>query len=84
MLGDFHQVLSIIPRGSRVDIISALIKNSYLWEFVEVFCFSENMRVDDAIIVHPNLGNYTFVDWFFVLATTSWKPSMRTTSSVQT
>jgi ATP-dependent DNA helicase PIF1 len=43
MSGDFRQVLQVIPRGSHADIISASIKNSYLWEFVEVFRLLENM-----------------------------------------
>jgi hypothetical protein len=67
MSGDFRQVLSVIPRGSHVDIVSASIKNSYLWESVEVFHLSENMRADDAIVVHPNLGNRIFADWLFCL-----------------
>jgi hypothetical protein len=62
MSRDFRQVLSVIPQGSHADIVSASIKNSYLWEFVEVFCLSENMRADDAIVVHPDLGNCTFAD----------------------
>jgi ATP-dependent DNA helicase PIF1 len=84
MSGDFCQVLPVIPRGSHADIVFASIKNSYLWESIEVFRLSENMRVGDAIAIHSDLGNHTFVDWFFVLATTSWKPLMRITSSVQT
>jgi hypothetical protein len=63
MLGDFRQVLLIVPRGSLADIISALIKNSYLWESVEVFRLSENMRVGDVVDVHPDLGNLTVTDW---------------------
>jgi len=62
MSGDFCQVLPVIPRGSHADIVSASIKNSYLWESVEVFRLSENMRADDAIAVHPDLGNHTFTD----------------------
>jgi ATP-dependent DNA helicase PIF1 len=62
MSGDFRQVLPVIPRGSHVDIIFASIKNSYLWESVEVFCLSENMRGGDAVVVHPDLGNDTFAD----------------------
>jgi ATP-dependent DNA helicase PIF1 len=62
MSGDFRQVLPIIPRGSHVDIVSASIKNSYLWESIEVFYLSENMRAGDAVIVHPDLGNHIFVD----------------------
>jgi len=62
MSGDFCQVLPVIPRGSHADIVSASIKNSYLWESVEVFRLSKNMRADDAIAVHPDLGNHTFTD----------------------
>jgi len=62
MLGDFRQVLPIIPWGSHVDIVFASIKNSYLWEFVEVFCLLENMRVCDVVVVHPNVGNHTFAN----------------------
>ncbi len=67
MLGDFRQVLPIIPRGSHADIIFASIKNSYLWESIEVFRLSENMRASDAVVVHPDLGNRTFADWLFCL-----------------
>jgi hypothetical protein len=62
MSGDFHQVLPVILRGSHANIIFASIKNSYLWESVEVFRLSENMWAGDAVAVHPNLGNHTFVD----------------------
>ncbi len=64
---DFCQVLPVIPRGSYVDIISTSIKNSYLWEFVELFRLSENMRVGDVVIVYPNLGNRTFANWLLCL-----------------
>jgi ATP-dependent DNA helicase PIF1 len=67
MLGDFRQVLPVISRGSRADIVSASIKNSYLWESVEVFRLSENMRASDVVEVHPDLGNRTFVDWLLCL-----------------
>jgi len=67
MLGDFRQVLPVIPWGSHVDIVFASIKNSYLWEFVEVFHLLENMQADDAIVVHLDLGNHTFADWLLCL-----------------
>ncbi len=62
MLRDFRQVLSIIPRGSHANIPSASIKNSYLWESVEVFHLSENMWVGDVVVVHPDLGNRIFAN----------------------
>jgi len=67
MSGDYRQVLPVIPRGSHADIVFASIKNSYLWEPVEVFCLSENMWADDAIVVHPDLGNRTFAYWLLCL-----------------
>jgi len=68
MSGDFRQVLPVIPWGSCVDIVSASIKNSYLWESVEVFRLSKNMRASDVVAVHPDLGNRTFADWLFYLS----------------
>jgi hypothetical protein len=62
MSGDFRQVLPVIPRGSHANIVFASIKNSYLWESVEVFRLSKNMWAGDAVVVHPDLGNRTFVD----------------------
>jgi hypothetical protein len=67
MSGDFRQVLPVILRGSHVDVVFASIKNSYLWESVEVFRLSENMRANDAIIVHHDLGNCTFTNWLLCL-----------------
>jgi hypothetical protein len=73
MSGDFRQVLLVIPRGSHADIVSASIKNSYLWESVEVFRLSENMRASDAVVVHPDLGNHTFADWLLCLGNNELK-----------
>jgi hypothetical protein len=67
MSRDFRQVLPIIPRGSHANIVFASIKNSYLWKFVEVFHLSENMRADDAIVVHPAFRNRTFANWLLCL-----------------
>ncbi len=67
MLGDFRQVLPVIPRRSHVDIVYASIKNSYLWESIEVFRLSKNMRAGDAITIYPDLGNRTFAYWLLCL-----------------
>jgi hypothetical protein len=62
MSRDFRQVLSVIPRGSHANIIFTSIKNSYLWESIEVFRLSKNMRAGDAITIYPDLGNRTFAN----------------------
>jgi hypothetical protein len=65
--GTFAKSFQSSPRGSHADIVFASIKNSYIWESVEVFRLSENMRASDAVVVHPDLGNRTFADWLLCL-----------------
>ncbi|KAG5063305.1 hypothetical protein JHK85_004488 [Glycine max] len=43
--GDFRQILSVIARGSRSNIINATINSSYLWPCCEVLTLSKNMRL---------------------------------------
>jgi len=41
--GDFKQILPIIPRGTRSDIVHATINASYLWDHCEVLTLTKNM-----------------------------------------
>lgn len=43
--GDFRQILPVIPRGSRSDIVHASISSSYLWHHCTVLTLSKNMRL---------------------------------------
>uniref|UniRef100_A0A0R0KGW9 ATP-dependent DNA helicase n=1 Tax=Glycine max TaxID=3847 RepID=A0A0R0KGW9_SOYBN len=43
--GDFRQILPVIPRGSRSDIINATINSSYLWPSCQVLTLTKNMRL---------------------------------------
>nr|GEV00562.1 hypothetical protein [Tanacetum cinerariifolium] len=43
--GDFRQVLLVFPKDSRQDIISASLKQSYLWDHCKVLKLSKNMRL---------------------------------------
>lgn len=43
--GDFRQILPVISRGSRSDIVAASICRSYLWSICEVFQLKVNMRL---------------------------------------
>ncbi|KAL5713608.1 DNA helicase [Ranunculus cassubicifolius] len=42
--GDFRQVLPIVPQGSRTDIINASVRNSYIWDRMQIISLSQNMR----------------------------------------
>ena len=56
--GDFAQILPVIPRGRRADIVNACLQKSFLWPSLRVLSLHQNMRVraGDAEWVR-SLGN---------------------------
>ena len=47
--GDGRQTLPIVRRGSRSDIVDSVIFNSELWNDVEKFKLSKNMRIQHIL-----------------------------------
>jgi len=43
--GDFQQILPVIPRGSRAEIVNACLEKSYLWNTMEILKLDENIRL---------------------------------------
>ncbi|XP_028807349.1 uncharacterized protein LOC114762065 [Neltuma alba] len=43
--GDFRQILPVIPRGSREDIVFTSINASYIWNDCKVFTLTKNVRL---------------------------------------
>ncbi|GAU47014.1 hypothetical protein TSUD_403240 [Trifolium subterraneum] len=43
--GDFRQILHVIPKGTRHEIVKASINSSPLWRFCEVLRLTTNMRL---------------------------------------
>ncbi len=43
--GDFRQILPVVPKGGREDIVSASLLWSYLWQHVTILRLHINMRV---------------------------------------
>lgn len=43
--GDFRQILPVIPKGSRQDIVLSTINSSYLWSHCRVLSLTRNMRL---------------------------------------
>jgi hypothetical protein len=62
--GDFRQILPVITKGRREQIVNASIKRSYLWKHFEIFELTKNMRLkclsDDPIQKQKFTG---FVEW---------------------
>jgi hypothetical protein len=47
LCGDFRQILPIIPKGSRPDIVNATLKRSALWKHVKHMTLNKNMRLNE-------------------------------------
>ncbi len=43
--GDFRQILHVVPKGGREDIVSVLLPRSHLWQHVTILCLHINMLV---------------------------------------
>ncbi|GKA93711.1 ATP-dependent DNA helicase PIF1-like protein [Tanacetum coccineum] len=45
--GDFRQVLPVIPKGKRLDVVQACINRYALWKHCNVFTLTQRMRVNE-------------------------------------
>ncbi|XP_074310504.1 uncharacterized protein LOC141646532 [Silene latifolia] len=43
--GDFRQILPVVSKGSRADVVAASLCSSYLWSFCKVLRLTKNMRL---------------------------------------
>ncbi|XP_019196183.1 PREDICTED: uncharacterized protein LOC109190188 [Ipomoea nil] len=43
--GDFCQILPVVPKGTREDIVAATINASYLWDNCKVLRLTKNLRL---------------------------------------
>ncbi|XP_056690326.1 ATP-dependent DNA helicase pfh1-like [Spinacia oleracea] len=61
--GDFRQILPVIPKGSRQDIVFSTINSSYLWNFCEVLKLTRNMRLQVGRSDSNNNEIREFSEW---------------------
>ncbi|XP_071709075.1 uncharacterized protein [Rutidosis leptorrhynchoides] len=45
--GDFRQILPVIPKGKRQEVVHACINQSDLWKFCQIHTLSRIMRVNE-------------------------------------
>jgi len=62
--GDFRQILPIIPRGRRADIVKASLKRSSLWKHCTTLKLTENMRVQRMIDKNPTQTNIEYLQQY--------------------
>ncbi|XP_031131667.1 uncharacterized protein LOC116033051 [Ipomoea triloba] len=46
--GDFRQILPVIPKGARQDIVGASTNSSYLWKNCKIFRLTKNLRLQHS------------------------------------
>ncbi|XP_074328001.1 uncharacterized protein LOC141665913 [Apium graveolens] len=56
--GDFWQILPVIPKASKAEVVCATLKKSKIWDYCEVFLLKQNMRL--------NVGNTKSVNKIIV------------------
>ncbi|XP_050895929.1 uncharacterized protein LOC127102625 [Lathyrus oleraceus] len=61
--GDFRQILSVVPRGSRSDIIHSTINSSYIWDHCVVLKLTKNMRLQQAVNTSSTSELELFSNW---------------------
>jgi hypothetical protein len=64
--GDFAQILPVVRRGRRPDIVAACLRTSFLWPQFRILYLRENMRVRNGN------QNRSFAEW---IQTLSYDPS---------
>ncbi|XP_074356261.1 uncharacterized protein LOC141695959 [Apium graveolens] len=66
--GDFKQVLRVLPKKGREDIVMASINKSYLWDHCTVFRLEKNMCIESGVPEVTILGQkIPYADWVIVV-----------------
>ncbi|KAL3633896.1 hypothetical protein CASFOL_022658 [Castilleja foliolosa] len=61
--GDFRQILPVVPKGSRQDIVNATINSSYLWKHCKVLRLTKNMRLQSLDNMDERAQLKEFSEW---------------------
>ncbi|XP_058741078.1 uncharacterized protein LOC131613424 [Vicia villosa] len=61
--GDFRQILLVIPRVGRSDIVHASICSSYMWYYCQVLTLTKNMRLQQGSDITSSKELAEFSKW---------------------
>ncbi|XP_057425954.1 uncharacterized protein LOC130719345 [Lotus japonicus] len=81
--GDIRQILPVIPKGGRQDIVSATINSSDLWKHCKVLKLTRNMRLSTA--GSPELATEIkeFADWILKIGDGDFESNERGESDIE-
>jgi ATP-dependent DNA helicase PIF1 len=63
--GDFRQILPVVRRATRAQIVASCLKRSPLWEHFVTYRFTENMRARLAVEDQTDVRDFT--EWLMQL-----------------
>ncbi|XP_074352463.1 uncharacterized protein LOC141691592 [Apium graveolens] len=61
--GDFRQILPVIPKASRAQVVSAFLNSSKIWDHCRVFLLEKNMRLSSGKIEQEKHEIAEFSRW---------------------
>ncbi|XP_071739059.1 uncharacterized protein [Rutidosis leptorrhynchoides] len=61
--GDFRQILPVVPKGSRQDIVNASLNSSYLWDHIKILKLTINMRLQSRCNTEEVAEMKAFANW---------------------
>ncbi|XP_074352922.1 uncharacterized protein LOC141692081 [Apium graveolens] len=61
--GDFRQILHVVPKGTRADIVNIAFNRSKLWIFCELHILKQNMRLHAGNSEAENKEIEKFSNW---------------------
>ncbi|XP_052189908.1 uncharacterized protein LOC127799725 [Diospyros lotus] len=56
--GDFRQILQVIPKGVREQIVNASLRHSVLWKHIHILTLDLNMRLNREGHKNANFANF--------------------------
>jgi hypothetical protein len=56
--GDFQQILPVILKGSRAQVVGACIQRSILWRHIKVLYLHQNMRLNTQVQEEANFARW--------------------------
>ncbi|XP_074377754.1 uncharacterized protein LOC141719277 [Apium graveolens] len=61
--GDFRQILPVIPKASRTEVVQSSVIQSSLWNHFKVFMLHQNMRLGCGMNAEENQKIAEFAQW---------------------
>ena len=56
--GDFQQILPVILKGSRAQVVGACMQRSILWRHITVLHLHQNMRLNTQVVEEANFARW--------------------------